>query len=117
MIGSLGIITSNGIPTRITVNASDQVQAARRMGATSVRLQALPGNAGIVYVALEHAELASPMGPQLLGVIGKPASATAATFDVFEVTLADLPQGLDLYSIFVWSLSGPNSVIGSYTAN
>ena len=90
------------------------VQAAQRLGATSVRLQAQPDNSGVVYVGLSGME-GSPSGPNLLGVIGKPASSTAASFDFFEVRFADIPAGLNLWDIFVDGTTG-DGVIVSYTA-
>lgn len=115
MIGSLGTVTSDGSPTRITANASAQVQAAQRMGATSVRLQALSDNEGIITVGLLD-DTSSPVVLVPLGLIGKPASADGP-FDVFEMTLADLPQGIDLYSIFIQAESDGDGVIVAYTAN
>ena len=112
MLGSLGIVTING-PTRITVNASDQVQQARKLGAVKVRIQAVPTNAGIVTVLLNPDD--TPLS-EFLGYISKPANATTGPFDVFEIDLQDLPGGMNLYDIAVDGTTN-DQVVVSFTAN
>lgn len=115
MVGSLGVVTTNpGTPVRITANAPTQRTDAKNFPARSVRIQADTGNSVVVWVGLAGME-GSPSGPQLLGVIGKPAAATDPRFDFFEIDCGPVP-GLNLYDIFVDSVSTPASVIVSYTA-
>ena len=113
MVGSLGIITlTAGTPVRLTVN---QTTPANRLGAISVRIQAHPNNAGPVYVGLANME-ASPLGPGLLGVIAKPVSATTGPYDSFEITINNIPAGLNLADLYVDGTTS-DGVIVSYTAN
>lgn len=112
MLGSLGIVTING-PVRITVNAPDQVQDALRLGAVKVRIQAAPGNAGVVTVGLDLDDSPQTL---ILGYIAKPANATTGPFDYFEIDLQDLPGGMNLYDIFVDGTTD-DEVVVAYTSN
>lgn len=114
MLASLGIITiaSGGTPTQITKN---QTTPSQRLGAMRLRLQAHPNNAAPVYVGLAGME-ASPIGPNLLGVIAKPAAATTGPFDTFEIGQEMIPAGLNLADIYIDGTTG-DGVIACYTAN
>jgi hypothetical protein len=118
MVGSLGAVTvtTAGTPERITKLAPTSVQDAKRLGAKSARIQAMPDNTGLVYVGLAGME-GSPQGPNLLGVIPKPVSATTGPFETFEIHVEDVPAGLNLYDIFLdVTVSGEGAIV-SYTAN
>lgn len=114
MVGSLGLVTiTAGTPIRATAN---QAAPTQRLGAKSIRVQVWPSNAGIIYVGIQE-EQGSPIGDGLIAVLPKPTSATTGPFDSVEITLPDLPAGLDASKIWIDGTSSGDSVIVSYTAN
>lgn len=113
MVGSLGIINlTTGTPVRLTANLPTKYVS--NQNGVSVRIQACPDNAAPVYIGLAGME-ASPTGPQLLGVIAKPVSATTGPFDFFYLDIQGVPGALNISDIYVMGATS-DGVIACYTA-
>ena len=115
MINSLGIINCFGVTAavRLTVNRPNP---ALRVGAQTIRVQARPGNTGLVYVALAGAA-GSPTvdSPQIVAVLAVPAHATQGPFAVYEVSVGNAPAALNCAAFYIIAAAG-DEVLTSYTS-
>lgn len=90
-------ITTGGTPVRCTNNES--VPAAR-VAVQSFMVQALPANAGIIYVGTS-ASMNTSSGVGVLAVIPKPASATTGPFPSASFSIVEAPAGINLNEIWL----------------
>lgn len=113
MIQSLGKVTvpAHGTPVRATTNLADPTA---RLAAQAITFQALPGNAGIVYVGLTGMVVSS--GVQCLGQIPKPENATSGPFATLTIQTTGAPNGLDASMFYLDSGSDNDGVIVSLVA-
>jgi hypothetical protein len=111
-VNSLGYINvaSGGAPVRITDN---ETTPAARVGAQTVRLQALPGNEDIVFVGTAGLVISTGVG--VLGVIPPPADPVEGPFAVWEMSVHNAPAAINLADIYIDCASADGAVVGSYT--
>lgn len=110
---SLGIINlTTGTAVRLTSLAP--AKYLDNLPVVSFRVQACPDNASPVYVGGAAME-ASPQGPDLLGVIPKPVSASTGPFDFYSPPQSpQVPGPINLGDVWVMGASN-DGVIVSYT--
>ena len=101
MIRSLGVVTvpSPGTAVRATSNETDP---AARVGAQTIRVQAVHSNTGRIYVGLRNIE-SSPtgFGTQMLAILPAPSHAVTGTFHAYEATVPNVPAGLNAADFWI----------------
>lgn len=110
------VVTSAGTPVRATLN---QPVPSQSLGVQSFMVQALPGNAGIVYVFACGASFAGVDDRTTLiyciAILPKPTSATTGPFPSASFSIPVIPAGIDLSSIWIDAATSNDGVIISGT--
>lgn len=90
------------------VAAGTPIQATTKTGVQAlfqrVRIQALPGNTGLMYVILGGAATPGDRRTDLVGVVAilpAPASATTGPFTASDLGNYDIPAGVNLANIWI----------------
>lgn len=114
MVKSLGYVTvtAAGTPVRATVNQPDP---ALRIGAQAVLFQALPGNAGIVYVGLGGTTMDPTTGTGIVGIVPAPADPTSGPFPSVVISIPVMAAGLNVADFYLDASGNGNGVLVSYT--
>lgn len=109
---NLGIIPVTTTPLRLTSLAP--AKYLDNLPVISFRIQAHPSNTAPVYVGGAGME-GSPLGPDILGVIAKPVSASTGPFDFYSPPQsAQTPGPINLADVYVMGTAN-DGVFVSYT--
>ncbi len=104
------LVAAAGTPARLTANAA---VPGDRVGAQSVMVQALPGNAGLVYVGLGG--MNKTTGVNVLAILPKPASATTGPFPSVTFSEPTIPAGFNLADLYIDAGTNNDGVVVSIT--
>lgn len=111
--GGQVLVGVTGTPVRAT---SNMAVPGQRLGVQSFMLQALPANAGIVYVFLAgdgYTADARATGLGCIGILPKPASATTGPFASVSVSIPVAAAGLNLADIWINGAAADGVIISA----
>ena len=113
MIRSLGYVTvpTPGTPVQATSNFPNE---ALRLAAQAIVFQALPGNAGLIYIGAKNMDKTT--GANVYGIIPAPTDATNGPFPSWSASVPVVAAGLSASEFYIDAGSANDGVVISITA-
>jgi hypothetical protein len=109
---SYGIVTVTTATSIVRCTINETTPSAR-VGVQSFMVQALPANAGLVYVGTANMVVSSGVG--VLAVLPKPTSTTTGPFASVSFSIVNAPAGLNLADIYLDVSNGGDGAFVSAT--
>ncbi len=105
---SLGIV-KNGVPGTLVQATVNNASATKREPFQSIMFQALPGNAGVVYIG--SSGLVRATGVEQYAFLPKPASAVTGPFTSAQFSYPDAPASFDANDYYIDADNADEGVI------
>jgi hypothetical protein len=109
------VVASAGTPVQASINAADQA-APLRIGCQSISFQALPGNAGLVYIQQATGDDRATL-VNTLAILPKPSSATTGPFASYTISIPLAAAGFNLADYYINADNAGDGVLISVTQN